>query len=133
MHDRRRFLLVALAGALAPALGRASERKGDKEKSVEPRIDLPTLSATVIRPNGRRGVLTVQATLLAEEPAVAKKAALSRPRLMNAYVAALQIWAARQVPGAAPNVDLLTQVLQAETDRVVGKGARFLLGGVMVN
>jgi hypothetical protein len=132
MTDRRRFLTLAVAGAFAPGFARASEKKEGKEEKVGPRIDLPTLTATLLRSNGRRGVLTVQATLFVEAPALAKKATLSRPRLMDAYVSTLQVWAAQQVPGAAPNVDLLAKVLQRETDRVIGKGAQFLLGGVMV-
>lgn len=94
---------------------------------------MPTLTATVRRPDGRRGVLTVQASLNAPAPAVAQKAVLLRPRLMDAYVTALQGMAATLVPGVPPDLDVLTRVLQRETDRVIGKGAAVLLGGVMIS
>lgn len=137
MYDRRRLLVRALIVTLAPSLGPAaafaSEKKEGEGPAAGPLIDLPTLTATVRRPDGRRGVLTVQASLNAPAPAVAQKAVLLRPRLMDAYVTALQGMAATLVPGVPPDLDVLTRVLQRETDRVIGKGAAVLLGGVMIS
>ena len=37
-------------------------------------------------------------------------------------------------PGTIPNADYLAQMLQKETDRVVGqKGAKLLLGTILIN
>ena len=87
----------------------------------------------MIQPDGRRGVLTVQAVLHAPNPVQSARAARSLPLLLNAYVPPLQAWAYRLPPGMAPNVDTLAQSLQQATDGVLGPGTRVLLGGVMVN
>jgi hypothetical protein len=139
MTPRRRFLAAVLALPLAAALlapaARASEGKTkDKpEASQSPFIELPTLTAAVIRPDGRRGVLTVQAVVYVPNAPQRLRASQSIPLLLNAYVPALQAWAYRLPPGAVPDVDALAFGLQKATDGVLKPGTRVLLGGVMVN
>jgi hypothetical protein len=131
MTDRRSVLLMA-AALLAPTTLHAAGDKKEAATTSDPFTPLPTITASVIRADGRRGVLTVQATLHAAAPAQQVKIRQSMPRLMDAYVRSLQGWAYRMTPGAVPNVDTLAQVLQGETDRLMGRGVRLLLGGVMV-
>lgn len=137
LHRRRLFLsLVATAAAAAAGGARASEKKKEegKEGGSSPFLELPTLTAVAIRPDGRRGVLTVQATLRIPDAAKRAKATQLMPRLKDAYVTSLQSWAYQMVPGSLPNVTLMTQSLQKATDRVLGpgSGATVLLGGVML-
>jgi hypothetical protein len=97
-------------------------------------VQLPPLAATVVRPDGRRGVLTVETTLDLQDEALHARALASVPRLRAAYVAAVQSHAQGMAPGGAPNADRLAMQLQQETDRVLGKpGARLLLGTILIN
>ncbi len=133
--NRRRALLACLALiALAPAAAQAGEGKDKEADEVKsPFIELPTLTASVMGTDGRRGVLTVQATLYAVDPAKRLKVVRAMPLLMNAYVPAMQQWSYNLPPGRTPNVDGLAMGLQQATNKVIGPGARLLLGGVMVN
>lgn len=134
--NRRSLILCALAVTGLATTAQAAEhgaKKGEEATVVSEFIDMPTLTATVIRGDGRRGVLTVQAVLYAPKPAQRARAAQSGPLLMNAYVPAMQAWAYALPPGSKPNVDALGQTLQRATDGVLGPGARVLLGGVMIN
>ena len=134
MIERRALALGLLLAASAPVAAMASggEKKDAKEGGGAPYIELPTLTATAIRPGGRRGVLTVQATLNIADPAKRERATKYMPKLIDAYVVALQTWVYQMVPGALPNVELMSRSLQQATDRIIGPGARVLLGGVMI-
>jgi hypothetical protein len=122
-------LLAAVALSTASAAD-ASEKKGGGPAYLR----LPALAATVIRPDGRRGVLTVEAGIDAKTDAVRAKAQASIPRLRAAYVTAVQSHAQGLPPGGAPHADRLAAALQKETDRVLGgPGAKVLLGTIMVN
>ncbi|HYF22133.1 MAG TPA: Tat pathway signal protein [Caulobacteraceae bacterium] len=128
---RRLFLLAPLAAALAsPALaGKAEKKKGGGESFIQ----MPTMTATAIRPDGRRGVLTVEAGVDAPDPAVRETAERALPRLRAAYAQILRTYAAALRPGFAPDADRLSAQLQRATDQTLGrKGARLLLGTVMV-
>lgn len=131
----RRALLNALASiALVPTVAQAAGGKDKEPEEVKSAfIELPTLTAAVRSLDGGRGVLTVQANLYAVAPALRIKIVRSMPLLMNAYVPAMQAWSYHLPPGRTPNVEGLALGLQQATDRVVGPGARLLLGGVMVN
>ena len=134
MTDRRALLNALALFALAPASALASGGKDKEAEEVKsPFIELPTLTAAVKSLDGGRGVLTVQANLYAINPALRIKIVRSMPLLMNAYVPAMQAWSYHLPPGRTPNVEGLALGLQQATDRVVGPGARLLLGGVMVN
>lgn len=133
--DRRRLLLLAtgaLAGpCLAPAAAMAS---GGGKKDQPPFISLRPVTATVMRPNGRRGSMTVEVGVNVEDKTLRARAAVSQPLLRAAYLAALQPYALRLAPGAPPNADHIARLFQIETDKVLGRrGARLLLGAVMIN
>lgn len=133
MHRRR---LIALAAALAaPGLMGASEKKDDKKKqSPGTYVEIQTLAATTIRPNGKRGVLTVQCGLDVPDPKLRAKAELYVPRLRAAYIQTVQTYASGMTPATPPNGDVLAQALQRDTDRILGqKGAKLLLGAMLIN
>jgi hypothetical protein len=128
----RPFVCAILACALAaPGVGAADE--GGK-KAKTPYLELETVAVSVVRPNGRRGVMTVQLGLDAPQAALRDRLQLYLPRLHSAYVSALQPYAYGLAPGALPNADYIAYALQRETDRVLGQsGAKLLLGSILVN
>lgn len=134
MLHRRALALGLMLAAAGPAAALASGggKSGDDTGGGSGFIELPTLTATAIRPGGRRGVLTVQATLHIPDAAKRARAAKYLPKLMDAYVSALQTWVYQMVPGALPNVELMSRGMQQATDRILGPGAKVLLGGVMI-
>ena len=133
MH-RRNLLCAILAAALAPpAAGRAQGGAGHKGKQ-QAYLQLNTIAVSIVRPTGRRGVLTVEVGLDAPDPALRNKLDLYLPLLYSAYVSALQPYALGLSPGAPPNADYIAMALQQQTDRVLGRrGARVLLGSILVN
>jgi hypothetical protein len=129
----RRALITALCLSLAsPALASAPQEK--KKGGGENFIQIPTLTATILRRDGRRGVLTVETGIDIADNGLRARAAASQPRLRAAYVQVLQIYAAGMSPGSVPNVDYLSRELQRQTDLVLGKrGAKLLLGTILMN
>ena len=96
-------------------------------------LRLPTITANVIRPGGRRGVMTVETGIDTADAALRARVAQSAPRLRAAYAAVVQQSAAAMLPGAPPDVERLIAQLQAATNTVMGRaGARLLIGTVMV-
>lgn len=94
---------------------------------------LPTITANVIRPGGRRGVMTVETGIDTPNPALRTRVAQSAPRLRAAFAAVVQQSASATLPGAAPDVERLVAQLQAATNATLGRaGARLLIGTVMV-
>jgi hypothetical protein len=131
---RRRELLAALALAGSPALAYAGEG-GDKKKSGGlSYIPIDTLTGATNKPDGRRGVLSVECGLDVPDDALRARAQASVPRLRAAYVQTVMIYAAGLPPDTAPDTDYLSTTLQRATNRVLGRpGARLLLGAVLVN
>lgn len=94
---------------------------------------MPLSTATVLRPQGRRAIISVESTLLIADGALLERAKLSRPRLNAAFADAVRVEASRMLPDAVPDLNALTRALQQAADRVLGRaGARVLLGTVMV-
>ncbi len=125
------LLLLASLAAAAPAHASGGERKKGGGLSF---TQFKPLMATVVRPNGRRGVLSVEAGIDTPDPRLKARSDLMEPRLRDAYVQVLNAYAAAIPPGAPPDIDLLVQRLQLATDRVMGRpGSRLLIGTVIVN
>ena len=123
------FTLVVLLAGPSSALA-----NGGKSKSDSPYVALRPVTLTIVRPNGRRGALTVEVGLNAPDKALRERVEVSGPLLRDAYNAALQSYAMRLGPGTAPDLEIIGAALQRETDRVLGgKGARVMLGAVLVN
>ncbi len=96
-------------------------------------LRLPTITANVIRPGGRRGVMTVETGVDTADAALRARVAQSAPRLRAAYAAVVQQSANALLPGTPPDVERLVAQLQAATNTVMGRaGARLLIGTVMV-
>lgn len=132
---RRRYLILALGAALgipaaAPAFAAEERKKGGGETFIQ----LQTLTATVIRSDGRRGVMTVEAGVDVPDDGLRERANESTPRLRAAYAQVLQIYATGLPGGAVPNADYLSRQLQQATDVVLGRpGAKLLLGTILMN
>ena len=133
MH-RRALILAGLALAL-PGVALASEKKAEKKKGGgESYLQLGAVTATTVRGDGRRGVLTVETGLDVPDKTLRARAEASKPRVHAAFVQIVQTYAAGLSPSAPPNADFLARELQRETDRVLGKpGARLLLGSILTN
>ena len=122
--DRRELL-----GLKAPPL-RTSGGSSAPQASY---LRLPTITANVIRPGGRRGVMTVETGIDTADAALRARVAQSAPRLRAAYAAVVQQAASALLPGAPPDVERLVAQLQAATNATMGRaGARLLIGTVMV-
>jgi hypothetical protein len=129
---RLRFTTLVLLALLLPAALPGPARAEKKEEGTYVAID--TLAATVIAGNGRHQILTVQAGVDAPDKALHDYAVKVTPRLQDAYVQVLQLYAGGLTPGAPPDADYVARRLQEATDKVLGKpGGRFLLGGIMIN
>jgi len=128
----RRGLIVAATLFALPALAHAAEQR--KKGGGPSFIELTTLTATVTRANGSRGVMTVEVGIDVPDAALHARAAQSTPLLQSAYAEVLRIYAAGLPPGAPPNADYLELSLQRQTDATLGRpGARLLLGTILVN
>ena len=136
--NRRGLIVAGLAGALAPglapSLGLAQEKPTHKKGGGLSYIQLDTLSATIVRSSGRRGVMTVECGLDVADAGLHARAAQSTPLLRAAFSEILRTYAAGLPTGAPPNADYLSMALQRQTDAVLGRpGARLLLGTILVN
>lgn len=129
---RRTVLALAAAAAALPAVGLAGEDK--KKTGGESYIPVETLTAYTLKPGARRGVMTVDCGLDIPDAALRDRAQLMLPRLRAAYVQTVQIYAGGLPADLPPNPDFLARNLQRATDDLLGrKGARLLIGAVVVN
>ena len=130
----RRRAILALLVALIPAASAAGEGGEKKKGGGASYIQLGAVTATAVRSNGRRGVLTVETGIDVPNPILRAKAQKVAPRLTAAFVQAVQIYASGLPAMTAPNTEFLSRELQRQTDLTLGeRGARLLLGSVMVN
>ncbi len=137
MRARRRLASLAI-GLAVLAIGAGGRQAAQAKEAVKNNTltytSFDALTATVFRSDGRRGVLTVQGGLDVPDPALRARAAASQPRLRDAYIRTLSVYAASLIPGAPPDVDQIGMRLQRATDGVLHRpGARVLLGTVLVN
>lgn len=132
--DRRRLITLALSGVFGGlALAGAAHASAEKSGGGGGYLPLPTATATVLRRDGRRGVMSVEVGLDVAEAALLERARLSQPRLSAAYNELVRIAAQRLLADAPPDVEWLAVAFQHATDAILGRpGARLLLGTVMV-
>jgi hypothetical protein len=129
---KRRLLLAFAVLAALPAAAIAGEDK--KKTGGETYIPINTLTAYMMRPGSRRGVITVDCGLDIPDAALRARAELVLPRLRAAYVQQVQIYAGGLPIGAPPSPAFIARNLQRATDEVLGRpGARVLMGAVLVN
>ena len=131
---RRSRLLAAACLACALAAAGAAPAAERKKGGGEDYLQLPSLTASILRQSGRHGVLSVEAGLDIPDAGLRARAEKSIPRLRDAYARFLVIYAAAIPPGGAPDPGVVGDKLQRATDRVLGRpGARLLLGTLLVN
>jgi hypothetical protein len=136
--NRRGLIVAGLAGALTPALvpslAGAQEKAAHKKGGGLSFIQLDTITATIVRGDGRRGVMTVECGIDVPDGGLHARAAQSTPRLRAAFSEILRTYAAGLPSGAPPNADYLSTALQRQTDMTLGRpGAKLLLGTILVN
>jgi hypothetical protein len=124
-------LLAAASLAAPPAF--AGHGKEEKKAPVT-YFALQPLTATTIRRDGRRGVMTLEAGVQALDPVLMQRAQQSEPRLRAAFAQVLMSYTANMPRGAAPDLNYLGGQMQEAADKVLGrKGSKVLLGSAMVN
>lgn len=126
---KRRALLVApLALAASPALA-----SGGGGGSAGGYVRYPTVTATTMRADGRRGVMTVETGVDVPDAALKLRAEQSQPRMRAVFNILVQREANTLLPGAVPNIERLAAQLQSATNIILGRrGAKLLLGTVMI-
>lgn len=130
--DRRALLGLAAVATTVATTARAGSGGGGAAATGS-YLRLNTLTASVVRGDGRRGVMTVETGIDVPDAALRTRAEQSAPRLRAAYNAVVQRTAAALLPNTPPNIDRLVAELQAATNATLGRaGARILLGTVMV-
>lgn len=127
--NRRLALALVLC---APALAAGGPPAGGASQPGYTRF--ATLTATIPRANGQRGVLSVEAGVDVADATLRSRAVQSTPRLRAAYADVLRDFGAALLPGRPPDLERLSRELQAATDRTLGRGgARLLLGTVLAS
>lgn len=117
--------------AASPAVGASAEKK---KGGGETFVQLPTLTATILRGDGGRGVMTVDIGVDVPDAALRRRVELSVPLLRDAYLREMLTYAPTIPAGAPPNPDIISLQLQRATDRTMKQaGARVLLGAILVN
>jgi hypothetical protein len=128
----RRAVTLALCLATAPAM--AAEKTEKKKGGGETFIQIPTLTATIMRADRGRGVMTVEVGVDIPDGGLRKRALESVPLLRDAFVQAMLAYAPTLSPGAPPNPDVISALLQRATDRTLGRpGAKLLIGSILIN
>lgn len=137
---RTRFLPIALIAALAggslaaPTVAFASAHGKEEKKEPVTYFALDPINAVVLRRDGRRGVMTVEAGLEVRDPKLMERAQASTPRLRAAFAQVLMVYAAGLRGGAPPDIDYVSRELQKAADQVLGKpGSKVLLGSALIS
>ena len=125
---RRAFLAAPLALAATPALA-----SGGGGRSAGGYVRYPTITATTIRSDGRRGVMTVETGVDTPDAAMKLRAEQSQPRMRAVFNILVQREANTLLPGGVPNIERLGAQLQSATNIILGqRGGKLLLGTVMI-
>lgn len=129
--DRR--LLLAATLSLLPAMAFASG--GEKKEGSGPSfVQIKSITATIVRRDGTRGVITVECGVDAPDEKLRRRASASEPRLRAAYAGFIQTYAGGLPNAGVPDADYLVRELQRLTDQTLGqKGAKFLIGTILIN
>lgn len=141
-------LAVALLAATGPAFaggggggggGSAPAQNEDSRRrmitSSETYMPLPPLTATVQSNHRARGLLQIEAGLEIQDPDLRHRAERYLPRLRNAWVSALSVYAGVNYRfGDVPDADRIADILQEATDLTLGReGAEVLIGMVIIH
>lgn len=130
---RRELLSLSLVLAAVPAVAHASSPPSS-DTDHPAYAPLGSLTATLVRSNGRRGVLSVEAGIDVQDVAFRSVAVQSVPRLRAAFSQVVRTFGAAMIPGEVPDADRLARELQVVTDETLGRpGARLLLGTILTS
>jgi len=141
MFNRRAqlFFLIALLTLPMISAGPAQASGGGnggaaKNSSSTPYVRMRALNVNILRSSGARTVVTLEVGVFVTDPNLLKRTDASIPRLQAAFGQIVQGYMVGLPTGTIPNADYLAQMLQKETDRIVGqKGAKLLLGTIIIN
>ncbi len=129
---RRAVILATFA--LVATTARAAEKTEKKKGGGESFIQLPTLTTSVLRPDRRLGVLTIEVGIDVPDAGLRKRAQESIPLLRDAFTREMLTYAPTLGPGQAPNPDIISIQLQRAVDRTLGRpGAKLLIGSILTN
>jgi hypothetical protein len=130
------FLIALLAFPMVSA-GPVQAAGGGGAKTTGPTtpyVRMRALNVNILRSSGARTVVTFEVGIFVTDPNLLKRTDASIPRLQAAFGQIVQGYMVGLPTGTIPNADYLAQMLQKETDRVVGqKGAKLLLGTIIIN
>lgn len=129
--DRRALIGLALLAVSARAAEAGPAPSGGAPANSY--INLNSVNGSVVRADGRRGILTVDVGIDVPDTDLRAVAATAGPRLRAEMSQVVQRFAAALRPGEPPEVDRLSRDLQFAVNQALGRrGARVLLGTVMV-
>lgn len=124
-----RLRLIAIAAAIA-LLGIAAPARAASGRASEAPLllDMAPVTVPILRGPHMEGSVHLQLSLRLSDRAAAKQATRLTPRLEAAYLTALRRLAVTHFdPGRTADLDLVSKVLQARTDQILGPGAARLL------
>ena len=129
--DRRALMGLALLAVSARAAEAGPASGGGAPAASY--INLNSVNGSVLRADGRRGILTVDVGVDVPDTDLRAQAAVAGPRLRAEMAQVVQSFAAALRPGEPPDADRLSRELQSAVNQALGRrGARVLLGTVMV-
>jgi hypothetical protein len=135
MMIRRKLIKQGLFGVIALTAGPVMAGAPPKKKGGgSAYTQLPMLLITTHKHGGRRGNVAIELGVYAEDKKLTDQVKLYQPRLMDAYLSALNGYAQTLKPNTVINTDYVQAELQKATDTVIGKkGVKVLLGTIIVN
>lgn len=132
---RRQFLLraaFAITGSLMASSALASEPK--KKGGGEGYTQFKTINTFTAASRRRHGTMSVDMGLYSDDPKLVDQIKLFQPRLQDAYLSRLQVYASTLNSTSVVDTDFVVMQLQSATDTILGrKGAKVLLGTILLN
>lgn len=139
------FVCVLMASAPVYASGGGEKKGGHGSKAKAPKKQRPItslaswvmvdpFSVTVVQEDRIRGKVMVSFGMDVPDPELQAKAEMIMPRLQDAWLNALNMYAATTVrPEKPANIIEVSNILQSTADRVLGKpGSKVLIASVIV-
>ena len=117
------------------AAGAKAPKKQRPITSLESWVMVDPFSVTVVQEDRIRGKVLVSFGMDVPDAELREKAELVMPRLQDAWLSQLNLYAATTVrPGKPANITEVSNILQTVADRVLGKpGSKVLLASVIIN
>ena len=115
--------------------GAKAPKKQRPITSLESWVMVEPFSVTVVQEDRIRGKVLVSFGMDVPDAELREKAELLMPRLQDAWLSQLNLYAATTVrPGKPANIAEVSNILQTVADRVLGKtGTKVLIASVIIN